>query len=432
MAVPTTEELRYWRAQTILITGAGLGEAETLDQLRALEELKAATAAAQARLTAHLHTTRVGREAAAGIPAAKRAAGLGAEVALARRVSPHAGNRHLGVALALTREMPHTLAALTTGQISEWAATVLVRETAVLSAGHRAEVDRLLLHPVTGQYPGSGWGDRQLANEARRAGYRLDPGSAVRRVRGAETDRRVTLRPAPDTMAYLTALVPVAQGVAAYAALTRAAGTAHADGDPRSRGQIMADTLIERLTGQTKATGTPVEVELIITDQTLFNGSNEPGHLLGYGPIPAELSRRLVDAADRAWLRRLYTHPQTGALVAMDSRRRRFEGQRRHQLILTNDVCATPWCDAPARHADHPTPVKNGGTTTASNGVGLCEACNYTKDHPGWDAILHTRPDGTKILDLTSPTRGHHRSRPPDPPGAPDPLTQLLKRVLIA
>ncbi|EFD74774.1 conserved hypothetical protein [Mycobacterium tuberculosis GM 1503] len=47
-------------------------------------------------------------------------------------------------------------------------------------------------------------------------------------------------------MTYLTALLPVAQGVSVYAALTRAADT-RCDG--RSRGQVMADTLVERVTG---------------------------------------------------------------------------------------------------------------------------------------------------------------------------------------
>ena len=65
----------------------------------------------------------------------------------------------------------------------------------------------------------------------------------------------MSLRPAPDTMSQLSALLPVAQGVAVYAALTRSADTARAGGDARSRGQIMADTLVERVTGQSSAPG---------------------------------------------------------------------------------------------------------------------------------------------------------------------------------
>ena len=422
------EEIRSWLPRLQALTGKDLTEAESFDAIRALEEAKAAAAAAQARLTAHLHAERCRRQADEGVPARKRGLGLGAEIALARRVSPHQGNRHLGVALALTREMPHTLATLSAGQVSEWRATLLVRETAVLTTEHRTEVDRQVAPHLTG----SGWGDRQLANQAKAIGYRLDPGSAVRRVRGAESDRRVGLRPAPDTMTFLTGHLPVAQGVACYAALTRQADSLKAGGDPRTRGQIMADTLVERVTGQAEATGTPVEIELVMTERTLLAGSDEPAHLVGYGTIPADHARALVRDADEAWIRRLFTHPASGSLVAMDSHRRTFAGQRRHQLVLTNDICATPWCDAPVRHADHVRPVREGGETIGDNGAGLCEACNYTKDLPGWRATLLTRSDGGRVLDLTSPTGQRHRSRAPAPPGAPDPLARLIRTILAA
>src|SRR3954449_8434968 len=276
--MPTALQLQPLQ-QWLQVGGREPTEAEVVDRIRALEELKAIAAAEQARLSAHLYAERARREAAERVPVGKRCAGLGTEIALARRVSPHQGNRHLGVALALTRELPQTFAALSAGQISEWRATLVVRETAVLSAEHRLEVDRQLARHLTG----SGWGDRQVANEARRIGYRLDPGSALRRVRGAEKDRHVSLRPAPDTMTYLTGFLPVAQGVACKVALTRHAETLKAQGDARTRAQIMADTLVERITGQTAATGTPVEVNLVMTDQTLLAGSQEPAHVGAYG-----------------------------------------------------------------------------------------------------------------------------------------------------
>jgi len=425
---PQLQHLQQWVLRAGRVGDGKLSEAQVIDRIRALEELKAVAAAEQARLTAHLYAARQRREAAEKVPAKKRCAGLGTEIALARRVSPHQGNRHLGVALALTRELPQTFAALSAGEISEWRATLVVRETAVLSAEHRLEVDRQLARHLTG----SGWGDRQVANEARRIGYRLDPGSAIRRVRGANADRHVSLRPAPDTMTYLTGFLPVAQGVACKVALMRHADSLKAQGDQRSRAQIVADTLVERLTGQAKATGTPVEVNLVMTDKALFAGSNEPAHLVGYGTIPAEIACRLVAEADQAWLRRLYTHPDSGALVAMDSRRRCFRDGIRHQAVLTWDTCAIPGCDAPVRHIDHPTPVKGGGTTSSDNAAGLCEACNYTKDLPGWTAILHTWSDGGKVLHLVSPTGHRHRSRAPDPPGAPDPVNERVRRLLSA
>jgi hypothetical protein len=231
-----------------------------------------------------------------------------------------------------------------------------------------------------------GHSERQIGALARAIGYRLDPGSAMRRTRGATSDRRVGLRPAPDTMTYLTGHLPVAQGVACYATLAREADQLRAAGDPRTRGQIMADTLVERVTGQSEAIGTPVEVNLVMTDMTLLGGDHEPAQVQGYATVPAFLARDLVRAADRAWVRRLYTSPTDGSLVAMDSRRRRFDGGIRRFLVSRDQVCRTLWCDAPIRHIDHPVRVADDGETTADNGQGLCEACNYAKEANGWRA----------------------------------------------
>ena len=64
------------------------------------------------------------------------------------------------------------------------------------------------------------------------------------------------------------------------------------------------------------------------------------------------------DLTERAkvWLRRLYTSPDDGTLVAMDSHRREFDGKLRAFLVHRDQYCRTPWCGAPIRHADHVRP----------------------------------------------------------------------------
>jgi len=287
-AAPTLDDLHHALASLAVHDGTELSEAQLVDHIAVMERLKSGLAAAQARLTATFAEKRAAREEAAGVPPQQRGRGLGAEIGLARRESPVRGARSLGLAKALVAELPHTLAALTRGDISEWRATVVARETAVLSRAHRIQVDRELAGKLASA------GDKRVGDLARAIGYRLDPGSALRRVRGAETDRHVGLRPAPDTMTYLTAFLPVAQGVACRAALTREADARRAAGDSRTRGQIMADTLVERLTGQQTATGVPVEVSLVMTDTTLFGGDHRPAHLDSYGLIPATLARQLT------------------------------------------------------------------------------------------------------------------------------------------
>lgn len=56
------------------------------------------------------------------------------------------------------------------------------------------------------------------------------PRGAVRRVRAAMAERRVTMRPAPDCMAQVTAFLPAAQGMAVYSALSAAADSVRAGG----------------------------------------------------------------------------------------------------------------------------------------------------------------------------------------------------------
>ncbi len=219
-------------------------------------------------------------------------------------------------------------------------------------------------------------------------------------------------------MCYLTALLPAVQGVAAYAALVREADRSRSAGDPRGNGQVMADTLVERLTGQTAASDVPVEVELVMPASTLLGGGHEPAHLVGYGPLPAAQARQFLrESKADAWVRRLFARPDSGQLVAMESRRRRFAGQLRRFVVLRDQFCRMPWCDAPIRHADHIFPRRADGRTADDNGEGLCEACSYAKEAPGWDFRVVKGRSG-QLVEITTPTGTLHRSRAPDPPGA--------------
>jgi len=394
--------------------------AAIIDELRALEDRKSAIAARQARLAVALDLVRRREQAALGLPADQLGAGVGAEIALARRESPAKGSRLLGLARALVTEMPRTLAALEKGQLNEWRATLLVRETACLDSADRAAVDGELAAD-TGTFDGVG--DRAIISAAKAAAYRHDPRSVTQRAAHAETERTVTLRPAPDTMCYLTALLPVAAGVAAYAALTRHTDTARATGDPRARGQLMADELVERVTG-THGGITGIEVQLVMTDRTLLAGDSEPARLAGYGIVPAGWARKLVtgkgdNSEFTTWVRRLYTAPGTGELIGMDSRARLFPTGLRRFIETRDNTCRTPYCDAPIRHLDHIVPWHRGGETTTANGTGLCEACNHTKETPGWTAQPIDSPRGTirHTLELSTPTGHTYTSTAPPLPG---------------
>ena len=130
-------------------------DAELIDRISELERLKSACAAAQAALTVAFVASRTDDLTTAQARDERVHRSITAQVALARRDSPVRGGRHVGLAKVLTREMPHAYQALRTGRISEWRATLLVRETACLSADDRGLVDTELADRY-GQHGGSG------------------------------------------------------------------------------------------------------------------------------------------------------------------------------------------------------------------------------------------------------------------------------------
>src|SRR5680860_1190341 len=73
---------------------------------------------------------------------------------------------------------------------------------------------------------------------------------------------------------------------AGTSALSTRPGPTRWAGHARSPWQIMADTLVERVTGQTTATAVPVQVHLVLPDRVLLGQAEDAAELHGYGPIP--------------------------------------------------------------------------------------------------------------------------------------------------
>ena len=406
----STEQAIAFRAMLAALDIPG-SDAERIEEITALEQLKTAISARQALLTDAFAMSQRAQLVAAGSTSADARRSVCAQIALARRDSPHKGNRHVGLAHTLVHEMPQVLQVMERGGGSEWRATLIARETAHLSTEDHARIDAALAPHL------AGWSDQHTAQQARGWAHRLDPDGAADRARKAVTDRRVTIRPAPDCMTYLTALLPMKEGVGVYGVLHRAAMTAHCNPDDhRSKGQVMADELVRRTltpgAGEPESVG--IELHLVMTDRALADRDDEPAHLLGHGPVPAAVARDLVTADERTrvWVRRLFTDPGTGDLLATDARRRDFPAAARQFLVARDQTCRTPWCGAPIREADHALAVSRGGSTDLRNGNGRCTACNLVKDLDGWI----TRVDDAGIISTTTPTGHTHQGRPPKPP----------------
>lgn len=408
---------------------------------------------------------------------------------------------------------------MTEGVIGEWQAQVIAAETAGLAPHSRAIADQRLagLAPAL-----SG---RGTARAARRMVAELDPAVVIARMEAAVAGRRVTVRPAPDGMAYLSVLAPLPEVVGAYGSLYRhatsvLAGTCPGEtpqgaprngsdaADPsgttqsttRGRGAIMADALLRWASGRTPGQPQPIEVHVVMTDRALLGTGDptrsveEPALVPGHGPVPAAVARAWLlagvsptgpsrtgrrrrprpavpttqpsgetrplrtqepagadepcqapDPAEtqqaRVFLRRLYTTPDGRDLVAVDSRRRVFTGGLRQFLVLRDQSCRTPFCDAPITAGEHVHPHADGGRTDATNGMGGCVRCNLVKQAPGWGCAVVTgaqssapHPGTTRhTVILTTPTGHEHLSTAPPVLGwgwAPADVRSPLERRL--
>ncbi|HEX7351054.1 DUF222 domain-containing protein [Brachybacterium sp.] len=424
-------------------------EGTLVDLLTAAEQAKARLAAVQARAETVFHDAQIGEQRRLGVPRDQLGRGIADQIALARRITPKQASNQLTLRRILVSSMPCTTALLDAGRISEWAAHKVAENALCLSDEDRATLDdefKDRLPEVTANRAG---------DITRARAMELDPESAVRRIQRAASARRITLRPAADGMSVLRAVLPVKEGVASFDALTRTAKAAKSAGDPRSKGQIMADTLVERTTGAETVDDIPVEVQLLMTDTTLLGAENRTAWMDGH-PVPGAVARDIAlgtrtaarrelendekwmattssdavmrpdhdcamnppvhdpavplpdEVTDAArWIRRLYTDPRTGELQDVDGRRRLFRGEVRRFILLRDQRCRTPFCDARIHDVDHAQRHADGGETTADNGVGHCQRFNLAKEIPGWSSTLDPATEASPgRLTIVTPT-GH-------------------------
>ena len=219
-------------------------DADRIDRIAAFEQMRGALAAAQqAEMVAFARSQVEAQIVDDRLDPAAVGRRIGDQIGLACRVSPFHGSRRLGIARALHFDLPGVRDLLAAGRISEDTAATVVSETRHLDIEHRRLVDKQICAAGIEQLSA-----RRAEAVARRLGLRGR--SAPRTWRGAAPrgrDRRVGLRPAPDTMS--AAQRPSCRSSREWRAWPRCAGTptrSVATGDTRTRDQIMADTLVER------------------------------------------------------------------------------------------------------------------------------------------------------------------------------------------
>ncbi|TDD94077.1 HNH endonuclease signature motif containing protein, partial [Jiangella asiatica] len=156
------------------------------------------------------------------------------------------------------------------------------------------------------------------------------------------------------------------------------------------------------------AQGRPVSVHLTVALSSVIGMDDRPGHLAGYGPIPAQIARHLAAAGTWQWVG---THPATGHVLDHGTTRYRPPQALIDHVVLRDRTCRTPGCHRPAIRCDidHHTPHAAGGPTSACNCQPLCRHHHLLKHRGGW--TVHRDTTGNTVW--TSPT-GHTYIKPPE------------------
>jgi hypothetical protein len=185
--------------------------------------------------------------------------------------------------------------------------------------------------------------------------------------------------------------------------------------------------VVQEVVRPVRITPTRPVIRVTIPATALLGLDDAPGHLDGYGPIPADTAATI--AQDATW-QRLLTDPTTGILTDYSTTTYQPGKTLRAAIEARDESCMFGWCEIPASHCDldhiHPfnhdknastdrTKNENGSTdgehgqTNAHNLHALCRKHHLLKTHAGWNIV---RDPTTGITTWTTPT-GRTHTRPP-------------------
>jgi hypothetical protein len=387
------------------------------------------------------------------------------EVALALHVAPGTAAARIDFAQRLTG-LGMTHQALAAGRIGVGVAHRIVDgltgEDATsaprLTDPQRRAAEAIVLTDAIGRTPG------QVRSRIAHTLATLDPADTAKRHARAVQDRTVRLYPGEDGMATLWARLPADDAVLVMANLRGQADVARTPGDTRTQPQRLADAFVDLHVHQWRtprpclcpgcpgnrtspdpetgpAIGSPAaeagpaaggacrcggprprgaardrsgpRVRVVVAASTLLGLDSRPGHLAGYGPVPAELARRLAADPTGTW-QRLLTDPVSGALLDVGRTAYRPPAAL-DEFVRTRDrTCRFPGCRMPAERCDldHVRRYPDGPTSKCN----LCTECRHhhrLKHDPDWQVC--TDPDDPDTLYWTTPAGKTYTTRPRAP-----------------
>jgi hypothetical protein len=313
-----------------------------------------------------------------------------AEVRVALNLTRHAADVEMHFALGLHRRLPRLFDMLASGVVDVKRAKVIERSTMHLSdATAQAVVDS-----IADEAPGLTTGE--LRARLRAVCIQADPDEAQDRYTTAIADRRVVIEPTDVGTANLYAYdLPPAEAAAIGNRIHTAAMALHGtDGETRTMDQLRTDILLDYLNGITGSDGTSWgNVDVTVTMRSLIELNDDPAELAGYGPVIADVARRIADDSEGK-LRVIIRDEITGEPTHIVTPTRRPSAAQRERVVVRDRTCVFPGCRMPSRGCDidHTTAVQDNGNTCDCNLAPLCRHDHCIKHQHGWTYQRH--PDG--------------------------------------
>ncbi len=351
------------------------------------------------------------------------------ELAVALRTSPASMANRIAAARDL-HVHPALVSLVESAAISGWAARMVILEVAGLPEDIAATIVGEVVTRIRGRLADGRrhWTSAEIGRVTRTIRLRRAPDQERVIRHRARADRKVQVFPDRHGMAVLHALIDATD---AHRIHRRLSAIAQGLDDPdRTRDQARADTLVDLLLGQRTggaadtangpqrgsvrgsvigpdrdptgpAGGTPddspahtevsdahadvarADINVVVSLSTLLGLAENPAHVPGLGPIPADVARSL--AADGRW--RAWIADGTGARLVATGSRGYVPTEALARLVRAREPhCRMPGCRRAAHRCDldHTIPWPRGQTVAANLGP-LCRRHHVLKTHASWD-----------------------------------------------
>jgi hypothetical protein len=300
--------------------------------------------------------------------------------------------------------------ALYRGEIDLPRARVIVEQTSVLDrASAVLAAERILTYSrdlTTGQLR------RRLA----RLVIEVNPEGARQRFEDRLLERRLSGEPTPEGTANLHALdLDPGDTSQTLRRINRMARSLKDQGDPRTMDQIRADIFLDLLCGRSedsRSGSARAVVDVRVMASTLAGLDDHPGEIPGWGPVLADVARKLVTEQPDATWQVTVTDGIGRALNSVTTRRRPTAPQKR-VAMTRSETCVFPGCVMPAAECDldHNQPWAETRLTETDQLAPLCRHDHTNRHQRGWK-ISQIDPG---MYRLTSPL-GHTYTTGADPP----------------